>query len=208
MKKIIPALATVTLTGMLVSCGAPAAPTPEAPSVEKTQSAPETAPVSADTPTTTQEASSTGSATDVSVTAPGTSVNTTATGTEVKAPGVSVSTTNPDADTTTIGTSTTTTTTGTKAPAPTSAKTSTKVVGYQSPAGAEEMEVTVTVDGGVVTAATVKPLATNQVSSMLQGKFAAGVGVAVGKPTAGFSLDTVGGASLATKAFNAYVQSL
>lgn len=160
MKKIIPALATVTLTGMLVSCGAPA-PAPEAPTVEKTQPAPETTPVSADTP-----AAATGAAADVSVTTPAAS--------DVVA----------------------------------TAKTATQVVSYQSPAGPEEMTVTLTIDAGMITSASVKPMATNEVSVKLQGNFAAGVGAAVGKPVAGFKLDTVGGASLATKAFNAYVQSL
>lgn len=162
MKKIIPALATVTLTGMLVSCGAPA-PAPEAPVVEKSQPAPETTPVSAETPAA-------------------------ATGAEAAASGVTVAT--PIAE------------------VAATAKVATQVISYQSPAGPEQMTVTLTVDAGMITSASVKPMATNEVSVKLQGNFAAGVGAAVGKPVAGFSLDTVGGASLATKAFNAYVQSL
>lgn len=51
-------------------------------------------------------------------------------------------------------------------------------------------------------------MATHDISQKNQTSFAASVNVAVGKPLAGLKLDTIGGASLTTKAFNEYVQSL
>lgn len=84
----------------------------------------------------------------------------------------------------------------------------TKVIAYTSPAGPEEIEVTLGISNNAIASVSVKPMATNEISNKLQTSFAAGVGVSVGKPTALFNLDTVGGASLTTKAFNAYVQSL
>lgn len=83
-----------------------------------------------------------------------------------------------------------------------------KTVGYTSPAGKEEIIVTIQTVNNVISSVTVIPTATHEISKKMQANFTANIGVAVGKPTALFQLDTVGGASLTTKAFNEYVQSL
>ncbi len=89
-----------------------------------------------------------------------------------------------------------------------STKVVTKTVGYVSPAGQEEIEVTLNISNNTITSVLVKPMATNEISKKLQTGFAHEIKIAVGKPITAFSLDAVGGASLTTKAFNAYVQSL
>ena len=73
---------------------------------------------------------------------------------------------------------------------------------YVSPAGAESVDVTVTLEGGVVADAQFKGNATNPASVKNQGKFAAGFREqVVGKPIDQISLGVVNGSSLAPKGF-------
>jgi hypothetical protein len=92
---------------------------------------------------------------------------------------------------------------------PAAAETTTKVVQYQSPAGQEDVEFTVTVENGLITAVTSKTLATNDISKNLQNAFSSEVSAkVVGKSVSGFDVDVLGGASLTTAAFENFVQSL
>lgn len=80
---------------------------------------------------------------------------------------------------------------------------------YASPAGPESIDVTLTVAGDVVTAASVKANATNPVSSKFQAKFVDGyASVVVGKKLADLSLSKVSGASLTTNGFNEALEEL
>lgn len=88
------------------------------------------------------------------------------------------------------------------------AETTTQVVQYQSPGGRDEIEFTVTVENGVITAASAKPMATNDGSIYNQGNFVKALDTVVGKSVAGFDVDVIGGASLTTAAFENFVQSL
>jgi uncharacterized protein with FMN-binding domain len=75
---------------------------------------------------------------------------------------------------------------------------------YQSPAGKETIDVSVTLAGGVITAVEVTPDATNPTSKQYQTAFASGVSdVVVGKEIAGLTVDTVSGSSLTPDGFNA-----
>jgi len=89
------------------------------------------------------------------------------------------------------------------------AMTTTRVVQYRSPAGMDDVEFSVTVENGIITAASSRTLATNDGSKYNQDNFASGVsGKVVGKSVKDFSIDTIGGASLTTAAFEKFVQSL
>ena len=94
---------------------------------------------------------------------------------------------------------------------PTSAResdsiTRTGVESYQSPAGLDQVEFTVSVKDGVITAASSKVLATNDASKYNQGNFAKEVSAkVVGKSTKDFEIDAIGGASLTTAAFEKFV---
>jgi uncharacterized protein with FMN-binding domain len=73
---------------------------------------------------------------------------------------------------------------------------------YESPAGKETIDVSVTLDGGVVSAVEVTPQATNPTSKTWQTKFASGVSdEVVGKSIDDVELDAVSGASLTTGGF-------
>lgn len=74
---------------------------------------------------------------------------------------------------------------------------------YNSPAGLETIDVTLTVADGVVTDATVDANATNPGSKMWQGKFIEGYKEQViGKKLSDLSLTKVSGSSLTPKGFN------
>lgn len=74
---------------------------------------------------------------------------------------------------------------------------------YNSPAGSEEIGVTVTVKGDVITDASVKVLATNPVSNGWQTKVSEGIKSAVvGKKLTDVVLTKVSGSSLTPKAWN------
>ncbi len=74
---------------------------------------------------------------------------------------------------------------------------------YNSPAGAEEIEVTVVLKNDVVVDATVKALATVPASVNWQGKFISGVKAeVVGKKLSDVNLTKVSGSSLTPKGWN------
>lgn len=76
------------------------------------------------------------------------------------------------------------------------------VGGYRSPAGAEEVNVSLTLKNGVVTAAAFQGTATNPKSVKMQAAFAAGFQEAViGKSIDGLNLDVVNGSSLTPMGF-------
>jgi hypothetical protein len=75
--------------------------------------------------------------------------------------------------------------------------------GYQSPNGAETVEVTLTIADGIVTDALVVPQATNSTSSRYQGEFAEGIAEkVVGKPLADVEVTRVARSSLTGRGFN------
>jgi hypothetical protein len=73
---------------------------------------------------------------------------------------------------------------------------------YRSPAGAEEIEVTLTLEDDVIVSAQVVSTATNPKSKVMQGQFIAGYSaVVVGKSIDELSLGVVNGSSLTPKGF-------
>ncbi len=73
---------------------------------------------------------------------------------------------------------------------------------YRSPAGAEEIHVTITLQDDVVTSAQVEATATNPKSKVMQGQFIAGFNtLVVGKSINELSLGVVNGSSLTPKGF-------
>lgn len=82
----------------------------------------------------------------------------------------------------------------------------TKEVHYNSPAGDESVEFTLTTSGDTVTAVSTKPLASNPISRNLQTKFSEAISKeVVGKKKSELQLHAVGGASLTTNAFQQFV---
>lgn len=74
---------------------------------------------------------------------------------------------------------------------------------YTSPAGPEEIEVSLTLKDGLVTNTVVVPKATNEVSIKLQGMFIGGLqSVVIGKSIDDVELDKVAGSSLTPKGWN------
>lgn len=74
---------------------------------------------------------------------------------------------------------------------------------YQSPAGPEEVGVTLTLEADVVTAVEVEPMPDNPTTTMYQGRFAGGISEAiVGKKLDELSVDKVAGSSLTSGGFN------
>lgn len=74
---------------------------------------------------------------------------------------------------------------------------------YTSPAGKEEVGVSLTLKDNIVTDVTFTPKATNEVSIKLQGMFASGFKeLVVGKDINTVKLDKVSGSSLTPKGFN------
>lgn len=83
-----------------------------------------------------------------------------------------------------------------------------ETVSYMSPAGKEEIEFSVTVADGVITAANARPLATDKSSLYNQGNFANAVASSVvGKKAKDLDVHAIGGASLTTAAFETFVHS-
>ena len=75
---------------------------------------------------------------------------------------------------------------------------------YQSPAGEESVQVSVALEGGVITAVEVTPDATNPQSKQYQKAFASGIAdEVVGRPIDGADVDVVSGSSLTSEGFNA-----
>lgn len=82
----------------------------------------------------------------------------------------------------------------------------TKEIHYDSPAGDETVEFTLTTSGDTITAVSAKPLATHPISKNLQTKFSESISKEViGKKKSELQLDAVGGASLTTNAFKQFV---
>lgn len=80
---------------------------------------------------------------------------------------------------------------------------------YQSPAGEEEVGVTLSVEGDVVTAVTVEPMPSNPTTEQYQTQFAGGISDAiVGQPLADISVDRVAGSSLTSGGFNEAVEQI
>lgn len=81
-------------------------------------------------------------------------------------------------------------------------------VNYKNPAGSDSMKVNITTKNGIITEASVTPMATNPVSLKFQQGFAGKIsGSVVGKSVKGLKVDTVSGASLTTAAFNDFLAS-
>ncbi len=80
---------------------------------------------------------------------------------------------------------------------------------YQAPSGTESVEVTVTLESGVVTAVTVVGDSTDAQARGYQAQFVAGIGaIAVGKNIDELSVDKVGGSSLTGAGFNAAIEAI
>ncbi len=80
---------------------------------------------------------------------------------------------------------------------------------YQSPAGKEEVGVSLTLQNGIITDAIFTPKATNEVSVKLQGMFAGGYkAMVVGKTLDEAQLDKVSGSSLTPKGWNDAIEKI
>lgn len=80
---------------------------------------------------------------------------------------------------------------------------------YTSPNGQEEIDVSITLAGDVITAVTVTPEATNPNSVNYQGQFADGIAeVVVGKNIDEISVSRVAGSSLTSGGFNDAVEAI
>lgn len=74
---------------------------------------------------------------------------------------------------------------------------------YQSPAGPEEVGVTLTLESDVVSAVEVEPMPDNPTTTVYQERFAGGISEAiVGKKLDDLSVDRVAGSSLTSGGFN------
>ncbi|MFS8158646.1 MAG: hypothetical protein ACMG6E_00265 [Candidatus Roizmanbacteria bacterium] len=80
---------------------------------------------------------------------------------------------------------------------------------YKSPAGAEDIDVSLTLKNGVISAATFVGNGTNPTTKLMQGKFAAGFEKeVVGKSIDELDLQVVNGSSLTPKGFMDAVQKI
>lgn len=80
---------------------------------------------------------------------------------------------------------------------------------YTSPAGKEEVGVSLTLRDNVITSVTFTPKATNEVSIKLQGMFSSGYKeLVVGKDINTVKLDKVSGSSLTPKGFNDAIEKI
>lgn len=80
---------------------------------------------------------------------------------------------------------------------------------YQSPAGEEEVGVTLTLEADVVTAVTVEPMPDNPTTEQYQGRFAGGISDAiVGQKLDDLAVDKVAGSSLTSGGFNEAVEQI
>lgn len=85
----------------------------------------------------------------------------------------------------------------------------TAIGSYTSPAGPEEVGVTLSVENGVITDASVEVKATNQFSKKWQGVFQSNFKqLVIGKDIATLKLDAVSGSSLTPKGFNDAVEKI
>lgn len=83
------------------------------------------------------------------------------------------------------------------------------VGGYNSPAGKEEISVSLTLEDDVVVATSMEVLATNPTSKLLQKRFQEGYEAEViGKTIDDLSLTVVNGSSLTPEGFNAAVEEI
>jgi uncharacterized protein with FMN-binding domain len=80
---------------------------------------------------------------------------------------------------------------------------------YQSPAGQEEIGVSITLEGDIVTAVTVTPTATSGNSAQYQNAFAGGIAdVVVGQDIDSLSVSKVSGSSLTSGGFNEALEQI
>jgi uncharacterized protein with FMN-binding domain len=80
---------------------------------------------------------------------------------------------------------------------------------YQAPSGQESVEVTLTLDAGVVADVEVVGEASDPQAQRYQGQFVDGIGdVVVGQPLDGLQVDKVGGSSLTSGGFNDAVEQI
>lgn len=80
---------------------------------------------------------------------------------------------------------------------------------YDSPGGTEHITVSLTLSGDTITAASVKPGATDPEAQQYQDDFiGAYKQLVVGKPLAGLHLDRVSGSSLTSQGFNDALQQI
>lgn len=80
---------------------------------------------------------------------------------------------------------------------------------YRSPAGAEEMGVTLTLKDNTITDVVIEPKATVPISKNIQTMFSENVkSIVVGKKISDVKLDKVSGASLTPKGFNDAVEKI
>ncbi len=80
---------------------------------------------------------------------------------------------------------------------------------YQSPGGAEQIDVTLTLQDGVILDATVKSLASRPISQKMQGQFVSGYTTfVIGKTIDEVNLDKVSGSSLTPKGFNEALEEI
>lgn len=80
---------------------------------------------------------------------------------------------------------------------------------YQSPAGPEEVGVTLTLEADVVSGVEVEPMPDNPTTTEYQGRFASGIADAVvGKKLDELSVDKVAGSSLTSGGFNDAVDKI
>ncbi len=80
---------------------------------------------------------------------------------------------------------------------------------YESPAGNETIEVSLTVADGTVTDVTVTPMADDPTAVKFETQFASGIAdEVVGKPLDGLSVDKVSGSSLTGTGFNAALDQI
>ena len=77
---------------------------------------------------------------------------------------------------------------------------------YKSPAGDETVNISMSLNNGIITSVSATPLATNPKSIRMQTGFSANISQnVVGKALRGLKVDTVSGASLTTAAFNDFL---
>lgn len=80
---------------------------------------------------------------------------------------------------------------------------------YQSPGGLSRIGVTVTLQGGVISAVKVVPKAEDGTARQYESQFASGIsGVAVGKKIEGLKVGAVSGSSLTSQGFEKALQSI
>ncbi len=80
---------------------------------------------------------------------------------------------------------------------------------YQSPNGTETIDVTLTLEGDIVTAVEVTGRGTSPDSQRYQGEFTDGISdVVVGKDIDALQVDKVGGSSLTSAGFNAALEQI